>query len=283
MKKKKLLIIGKNSFLGKNLYTALKNKTYIRILSLKDFRRLDKKSIKKYTHICNFAINPKYIKFKYKKKNDIDLEISKKIQKFNINYIFISTRKIYQNKKNIKESGTKMPRCNYSKNKLITENKIIELFPKNFTILRVSNVLGLKDKSFRKTHISFIDNYIKYLFSNKKIYYVDDYKDFITIKQFTKLFYLIFIKNIKGTYNVSLGKKIYISTLLNWLNFKNMNNKFLIKKNVTLKDSFTLNNSKLLRILKITIKKSEVKHFCELIGKNIYFKKLIVNKILEKI
>ena len=277
MKKKKLLIIGKNSFLGKNLYTALKNKADIRILSIEDFRMLDKKSIQKYSHICNFSINPKYIKFKYKKQNDIDLEILKKIQKSNINYIFISTRKIYQNKKNIKESETTKPQCNYSKNKLITENKIIELFPKNFTILRVSNVLGLKDESFRKTHVSFIDNYIKYLFSNKKIYYVDDYKDFITIKQFIKLFYLIFIKNIKGTYNVSLGKKIYISTLLNWLNYKNMNKKFLVKKNITLKDSFTLNNSKLLSILKIKIKKSEVKQFCELIGKNIYFKKIIPN------
>jgi dTDP-4-dehydrorhamnose reductase len=277
MKKKKLLIIGKNSFLGKNLYTALKNKINIRILSLEDFRRLDKKSIKKYSHICNFSINPKYIKFKYKKQNDIDLEILKKVQKSNINYIFISTRKVYQNKKNIKENGIKMPQCNYSKNKLITENKIIKLFPKNFTILRVSNVLGLKDKNFKKTHVSFIDNYIKYLFSNKKIYYVDDYKDFITIKQFIKLFYLIFIKNIKGTYNVSLGKKIYISTLLNWLNYKNMNKKFLVKKNITLKDSFTLNNSKLLSILKIKIKKSEVKKFCELIGKNIYFSKIIPN------
>jgi dTDP-4-dehydrorhamnose reductase len=275
MKKKKLLIIGKNSFLGRNLYTALKNKTHIRILSLEDFRRLDKKSIKKYSHVCNFSINPKYIKFKYKKKNDIDLEILKRIQKSNINYIFISTRKIYQNKKDIKENGTKMPQCNYSKNKLITENKIIELFPKNFTILRVSNVLGLKDNSFRKTHVSFIDNYIKYLFSNKKIYYVDDYKDFITINQFITLFYLIFIKNIRGTYNLSLGKKIYISTLLNWLNYKNMNKKFLVKKNVTLRDSFTLNNSKLLSILKIKIKKSEVKQFCELIGKNIYFNKII--------
>jgi dTDP-4-dehydrorhamnose reductase len=277
MKKKKLLIIGKNSFLGKNLYTALKNKTHIRILSIEDFRTLDKKIIKKYSHICNFSINPKYIKFKYKKQNDIDLEILKKIQKSNINYIFISTRKIYLNKKNIKESETAKPQCNYSKNKLITENRIIELFPKNFTILRVSNVLGLKDESYRKTHVSFIDNYIKYLFSNKKIYYVDDYKDFITIKQFIKFFYLIFKKNIKGIYNVSLGKKIYVSTLLNWLNYKNMNKKFLVKKNVTLNDSFTLNNSKLLSILKIKIKKSEVKKFCELIGKNIYFKKIIPN------
>jgi dTDP-4-dehydrorhamnose reductase len=274
MKKKKLLIIGKNSFLGKNLYAALKNKINIHILSFEDFRRLNKKEISKYSYICNFAINPKYIKFKYKKKNDIDLEISKKIINSNINLIFLSTRKIYQNNNNIKETGNKKPMCNYSKNKFITENKIIKLLPKNFTILRVSNVLGLKENNFRKTHISFIDNYIKYLSLNKKILYINDYKDFITIKQFTKLFYLILIKNVKGIYNVSLGKKIYISTLLKWLNFKNINSsKFYAKKNTTLKDSFTLNNSKLLNILKITIKKSEVKNFCKLIGKKIYFRK----------
>jgi len=43
MKKKKLLIIGKNSFLGKNLYIALKNKINTHILSFKDFKKLTKK------------------------------------------------------------------------------------------------------------------------------------------------------------------------------------------------------------------------------------------------
>lgn len=272
--KKKLLIIGKNSFLAKNLYATLNNKINTHILSFENFKRLNKREISKYSHICNFAINPNYIKFKYKEKNDIDLEILKKINNSNINFIFVSTRKIYENKNNIKETGSIIPKCNYSKNKFITENKIIELLPKNFTILRVSNVLGLKENNFRKIHISFIDNYIKYLSSDNRTYYVNDYKDFITIKQFIKIFYLIFIKNIKGIYNVSLGKKIYISTLLKWLNFKNINsNKFLVKKNVTPKDSFTLNNSKLLNILKIKIRRSEVKNFCKLIGKNIYFKK----------
>lgn len=274
MKKKRLLIIGKNSFLGKNLYTALKNKINIHILSFENFKKLNKKELNKYSHICNFAINPKYVKFKYNKKNDIDLQILKKIKNFSIILIFISTRKIYQNKYNIKETGNKKPKCNYSKNKFITENKIIKLLPKNFTILRVSNVLGLKKSYFRKTHISFLDNYITYLSSKKKIYYINDYKDFITIRQFIKLFYLIFIRNIKGIYNVSIGKKIYISTILKWLNFKNINsNKFLVKKNQTLKDSFTLNNSKLLNILKIKLKKSEVKNFCKFIGKKIYFEK----------
>lgn len=274
MKKKKLLLIGKNSFLGKNLYSGLKDKIDTHILSFEDFKKLTKKKISKYSHICNCSINPNYVKFKYNKKNDTDLEILKKIQNFNINYIFLSTRKIYQNKENIKETERKKPKCNYSKNKLITENKIIKLLPNKVTILRISNILGLKAKNFRNTHVSFIDNYVKYLFSNKKYYYINDFKDFITIKQFVKLFYLILIKNIKGTYNVSLGKKIYIRTLLKWLNFKNINdNKFLVKKNMTPKDSFTLNNSKLLGILKIKIKRSDVKDFCKLIGKNICSKK----------
>ena len=48
MKKKKLLIIGKNSFLGKNLYISLKNKINTHILSFKDFRKLTKKKINNY-------------------------------------------------------------------------------------------------------------------------------------------------------------------------------------------------------------------------------------------
>jgi dTDP-4-dehydrorhamnose reductase len=144
MKKKKLLIIGKNSFLGKNLYIALKNKINTHILSFKDFRKLTKKKINNYSHICNCSINPDYVKFKYDKKNDTDLEILKKIKNTHIHYIFLSTRKIYKNKKNIKEMDRKMPKCNYSKNKLITENKITKFLPNKFTthLLQSYRIVG---------------------------------------------------------------------------------------------------------------------------------------------
>ena len=273
MRKDKLLIIGKNSFLGKNLYQYIKKKMNTHLLSYKKFLKLNDKEIKNFNYLCNCSLNPKYNTSKYEEKNDIDLKIVKKIQNLKINFIFLSSRKIYFNRNNIKENDKLSPKCNYSKNKLITEKKIIKLIPDKVTILRISNVIGLKEDNTKKVHSSFIDNYIKYIFSNKKIYYVNDYKDFITIKQFVKIFYNIIKKKLKGTYNVSLGKKIYVNEMLKWLNYRNINKKkFLIKKNYYNKDSFTLNNEKLINFIKIRINKSEVKSFSKAIGKKIYYR-----------
>ena len=222
--------------------------------------------------MCNCSLNTEYNKSKYKEKNDIDLKIVKKIKNYKINFIFLSSRKVYLNKKNIKEDDKLAPKCNYSKNKVITEKKIFKLLPNKLIILRISNVLGLKNYSLRRTHNSFIDNYIKYISSNKKTYYENDYKDFITIEQFIKIFYNIIKNNLRGIYNVSLGKKIYIDEILKWLNYKNLNkNKLLIKKNTYNYDSFTLNNKKLMNSIKIKINKSEIKKFCRIIGKKIYY------------
>jgi dTDP-4-dehydrorhamnose reductase len=270
MRKNMLLIIGKNSFLGKNLYEYIKKKKNTRLLSYKEFLKLNNKEIKKINYLCNCSLKPKYNISKYDKKNDIDLKIVQKIQNYKINFIFLSSRKVYFNKYDIAENDKLSPQCNYSKNKLITEKKILKLIPNKVTILRISNVIGLKKDNSRKVHTSFIDNYIKYKFSNKKVYYINDFKDFITIKQFVKIFYNIIKKKLIGTYNVSLGKKIYVNEILTWLNYKNKN-KFLIKKKYYRKDSFTLNNKKLVSLIKIKIKKSEVKNFCKAIGKKIYY------------
>ena len=273
MNKNKLLIIGKKSFLGENLYKGIKNKINTRLLSYEQFIKLNHKKIKNFNYLCNCSLKSEYNKSKYKKGNDIDLKIVKKIKNYNIVFIFLSSRKVYANKKNIKENDKLTPKCNYSKNKVITEKKISKLIPTKLVILRISNVLGLKNYSLRKTHTSFIDNYIKYISSKKKIYYTNDYKDFITIKQFIKIFYNIIKNNLRGTYNVGLGKKIYINEILKWINYKNLNkNKFFIKKNSKNHDSFTLDNKKLISSLKIKINKSEIKKFCIMMGKKIYYR-----------
>jgi hypothetical protein len=106
----------------------------------------------------------------------------------------------------------------------------------------------------------------------KMYLYENDYKDFITIEQFIKIFYNIIKNNLRGIYNVSLGKKIYIDEILKWLNYKNLNkNKLLIKKNTHYYDSFTLNNKKLINSIKIKINKSEIKNFCRIMAKKIYY------------
>ena len=67
-------------------------------------------------------------------------------------------------------------------------------------------------------------------------------------------------KNINGIFNVSLGKKVYISEIVKWLN-KGYYNKLYFKK--INKDSFTLSNTKLLKRISIKINKNQLKNFCK--------------------
>ena len=75
MNKSKLVIIGKNSFIGENLYKSIKNKINTRLLSYEQFFKLNNKKIKSFNYVCNCSLNNEYSKSKYSEKNDIDVKI----------------------------------------------------------------------------------------------------------------------------------------------------------------------------------------------------------------
>ncbi len=112
----------------------------------------------------------------------------------------------------------------------------------------------------RNNHKLFFDNFLEYKRNNKEISFNDDFKDFITIKQFSNIISKIIKLEVTGIYNVSLGKKIYVSEIVKWLD-QNLYKK--IKFTDSSKDSFTLSNKKLLRKIKINITKNQVKSFCK--------------------
>jgi nucleoside-diphosphate-sugar epimerase len=258
---KKILIIGKKSFIGGHLYTYLKNFFYVKIFSYKD---LINKNLESFNFIINCSIHPNYTRCKYNKKFDIDIKIAEQIKKYDSKYIFLNTRKIYRQKFNIKENFYYNPIDNYSKNKLKTEKLLLKILKRNRLIsLRISNILGkrkfLKNK---RAHALFLDNFIKYRKRENIIRFNDCYKDFITIDYFNKVILKIINKDIVGIYNLSLGKKIYLSEIVKWLDPKfSKNIKFVYNKSD--KGSFTLNNQKLLKKIKISITKNQVMNFCK--------------------
>ena len=87
--------------------------------------------------------------------------------------------------------------------------------------------------------------------------------------------YLEYIKKDSfGIFNISLGKKIYINQLIAWLNFYNTKKiKVINPKNSFNNDSFTLNNNKLMKKIKIKNNVSELKNECLRISKNFFNKK----------
>ena len=275
--KKKILIIGKKSFIGNNLFKYLKKKK-INILSInfRDFFKNSNIFVNKYDFIINCSSNIEFVNNKYQVKNDNDLAIARKIVNTNSKLIILSTRKIYKPGFNIKEHGKKAPICNYSINKLVSEKSVQKILKNNSLILRISNIIGLPNKSKRKLHKTFVDIFFDK--AKKGLIYDNNndsiYKDFISIKKFCEIIFQLMNKNANGIYNVSLGKKVYMTQIINWLNYYNKKKMKIIRlKKGFNNDIFTLNNRKLMNKIKIKNDLNELKIECIKLSKKIFFKK----------
>jgi nucleoside-diphosphate-sugar epimerase len=262
---KKILIVGKRGFIGNSLYKYLKKFYKVRQISFKDLNKF-KSKINNFNYVVNTSINKNYINNRYNEKFDNDLKISKLINNKKIIYIFISTRKVYPSKANVKENTKLLPKSNYSKNKLVTEQKLSKILKNNLIILRVSNIIG--DKSLtKKIHRTFIDIFFENI---KKGIIIDNgnaFKDFIAIDKFCQIFRNIIKKNLVGVFNVSIGQKVYLNDLIKWLNKfnkKKLKKIKIIKKN----DSFYLNNKKLMSKIKIKNSLMDLERYCYQLSKN---------------
>lgn len=271
----KILIVGKNSRITQFLKHDL-NRRFI--LSIKKYSEIIKKKsnyFSKFDFVINCSSNKKYINSRYNADYDHDYQIVKKLVKSKPYYIFLSTRKIYKPDDNCSETNTPRPKCNYSKNKLITENKLINLIKKKLLILRISNVIGINNIiSKKKLHKTFIDIFFinirkGFILENNKIY-----KDFISSKKLIQIISKLITIKATGTYNLSTGKKIYLNDIIKWLNFYNSKPyKIINNKDYKLnKDSFYLNNKKVIKKTKINIKISDLKNDCKKISKDYFIK-----------
>ncbi len=261
---KKILVIGKRGFIGKNLTSYLK-KFYL--VSHKSYQNLNqyKSNLNKFDYVINTSINKKYIKEKYNFKNDNDLKISNHIKNKKTTYIYLSTRKVYESKPNIKENSKLLPKSNYAKNKLKTEKKLISNLNNNLIILRISNVIGDK-KKIKTIHNTFIDIFFQNIKRGFILENNNDFKDFISIEKFNEIVKNIINKNLRGVFNVSIGKKIYLNDIITWLNKFNKK-KVRIKNKNRKDDCFFLNNKKLMSKIKINNSEAELKKYCINISK----------------
>lgn len=261
--KRKILIIGKNSFLSTNLFQFLKKKFPITKIDFDKFLKTEEKKISKFNYVINCSTNNFFFNKQYNLKYDHDFLSAKKLKNIKSKLIIFSTSKIYGPGFNLKENSKKKPIDRYGKNKLISESKVYKL-KKELLIFRVSNVVGKENKnSSRKITNLFFDVIRKNL--KKKIIIVTKinyYKDFILIDDFVRIIYLSIIRDLKGIFNLSTNFKIYLHDLAKDISLYTGSK---IKYSNSKTYSFTLNNKKLLNKIKIKKIKNLRKNFYQFI------------------
>ena len=266
---KKILLIGKRGFLGNSLKKFLDKKFKLRFISFIEFKHI-KKSLINYDYIINTSINRNYINKKYDKKFDNDLQISNYLKPKKNTLIFFSSRKVYKSKENIKENGKLLPLSNYSKNKLKTESNLKKKLKSNLLILRISNIIGYKISFKKRLHKTFVD--VFYENARKGLTYDNGkkYKDFLSIQKFSQILIMMIKKDLKGTYNVSIGQKVYLNQIITWLNKYNKRKLKIIKNDFSKNESFYLNNKKLMSKIKIKNNIFELKKDCSDLSKKLF-------------
>ena len=273
--KKKIIIVGKNSFIGFNLFKNLKKKFNIKIYDYQKFLNINQKFLLDVNYVINCSSNRQYVNKKYYEKHDFDFQISKKIKDLNCKMIFLTSRKIYKIGDNLNETSKLKPNCNYSKNKLHTEKKLMKNLKNRILILRISNLIGINKprNNSTKLHKTFIDSFFfnvqrGIIFNNGKAY-----KDFLSINKFSEIIEKLINKKVVGTYNVSLGQKVYLTKLVNWLNLFNKNKYKSINFPKSYKtECFYLNNDKLMKKINIKNRLIDLEKDCKAISK-FFFKK----------
>ena len=253
----KILILGSTSSLSNEFSKYLKKEKITHtVKGLNEFLDLNKKKIEKFDILINFCVHKNYVNQTYDKKYDLDLKIIKKINKLKIKFIMLSSSKVYTSGINLLESSITKPSSSYGKNKLITEHNVTR-YIKNYLIFRLSNIITKKNnKSKSSVTNTFFDIVRSNLRKNKIIFPKNKtYKDFIFVNDFCILLLLSLKKNLKGIYNLSSGKKIYLQKIAKFLSeITDLKITFLDKKT----DSFILNNNKLIKKLKYKQKINEL-------------------------
>ena len=78
--KKKIIIIGKNSFIGANLFKSLKNKFNTKIYNYQTFLNVRPKLLFNVNYVINCSSNKQYIKKKYSEKMILIFKYRKKLK-----------------------------------------------------------------------------------------------------------------------------------------------------------------------------------------------------------
>jgi nucleoside-diphosphate-sugar epimerase len=256
----KILVVGKNSFIGQNFSNQSSN---IDLISHKEISTTDFSS---YGTVFNCSISPDFRTKKYEEQNNIDFIVAKKSHENACHFVMLSTRKVYGQSDDLityTETSEIKPIDNYAENKYITENKIRNNFD-NYTILRASNVFG--NEHGRNSFLGFCLTQLKE--NDKIVFELSEQikRDFILVDEVSRVLKIICDSRKTGTYNLSSNYALEIGNVAKNLIEGYGSGSFEYGDKIT--DQFMLDNNKLQSEFQIEIKKNYTNEL-KMIGENL--------------
>ena len=81
---------------------------------------------------------------------------------------------------------------------------------------------------------------------------------------------MIIRKNLRGIYNISIGRKVFLNDIVKWLNHSNKNKFKIVNYDKVTTGNFYLNNRKLMSKIKISNDLESLKKDCLNLSKRLF-------------
>jgi nucleoside-diphosphate-sugar epimerase len=254
----KVLVVGKNSFIGKNIYCD--KVSYVESENV---------NFSNYDVVINCALHPEFKTSTYAETIDIDYEIGNKACNNGCHYVMLSTSKVYGNCNHLKtydESSELYPYDYYGENKLQSEIKLFSDFGDKVTVLRGSNIFG-----FEYGRNSFVGYCMTQLVNEGKIVYTISEKtkrDFLFIKDAVNIIEKVCEKKPVGVYNLSSNCGLEIGIVAkNIIKGYKYGGKF--KASGPVERQFIMNNNKLMTALNLNYEFDDWENIFMKLGKEL--------------
>jgi len=243
---KKVLVIGKNSFLASNFIA--RNADTVQITGVSHGDDLNAVGLDDFSCVVNMAYDPAYFRAPYSAANDFDLRVAKTLEGRRPHFMMMSTRKVYGDVPPFPadESAPLTATDYYGVNKATTEAEIQRILGANCTILRIANVFGAE--TGRHT---FFGIALASLKKDKRIVLdVSPFtlRDFLPVESFSDMLGDVIQACPAGVFNMGSGKAIPIGQIALWV-IEGFGSGELVVNATAERDSFLLNCEKLNRTI----------------------------------
>ena len=176
-------------------------------------------------------------------------------------FFFASTSHVYlSTTKKITEKSTVNPISYYGKTKLLAERYIIKKLEKSDSIYCIGRIFSTTNKNQKNNYL--IPDLKKKIKNSKRktiLQNLSHYRDFISMKDISKIIFCLYDRKFKGIINIASGKAIYLKDIAIYIS-EYYNKRIEFKDNIK-KTYLVANINKLKRIYK----KNLIRNFKELI------------------